>query len=115
MAKDAEVIDAMATWAYFDRAIRDALLAGDRPRFHQIINANFDLRARLYDVGDGNRDMIAVARETGASAKFAGSGGAIVGTYRDAEMLKRSKKPSLRRISASSSPSSRRRSIVKGR
>jgi glucuronokinase len=30
--------------------------------------------------------MIRTAREAGASANFAGSGGAIVGTYRDARM-----------------------------
>ena len=31
--------------------------------------------------------MIEVARRTGASAKFAGSGGAIVGAYRDESMF----------------------------
>ena len=31
--------------------------------------------------------MIEVARRTGASAKFAGSGGAIVGTYADEAMF----------------------------
>jgi len=31
--------------------------------------------------------MIRVARQCGASAKFAGSGGAIVGTYEDQKML----------------------------
>ncbi len=87
LARDAEVIDAMTTWADLTVQFRDALLAGDHAAIHKIINSNFDLRASLYDVGDGNRDMIETARRTGASAKFAGSGGAIVGTYRDAEML----------------------------
>jgi glucuronokinase len=32
--------------------------------------------------------MIETARRTGASAKFAGSGGAIIGTYADAAMLR---------------------------
>jgi glucuronokinase len=31
--------------------------------------------------------MVEVARACGATSKFAGSGGAIVGTYRDAAML----------------------------
>ena len=30
-----------------------------------------------------NRNMVMTARSAGASAKFAGSGGAIVGTYED--------------------------------
>ena len=34
-------------------------------------------------VGSGNIGMTNVARSAGASAKFAGSGGAIVGTYED--------------------------------
>lgn len=33
--------------------------------------------------------MVEAARECGASAKFAGSGGAIVGTYDDEAMLQR--------------------------
>jgi glucuronokinase len=33
--------------------------------------------------------MVEAARSAGASAKFAGSGGAIVGTYADAAMLTR--------------------------
>ena len=40
--------------------------------------------------------MVRTAREAGASAKFTGSGGAIVGTYEDEEMfmdLKRRMEP----------------------
>jgi glucuronokinase len=54
-----------------------------------LIDANFDLRAKLYDVGDGNRQMVATARSAGATSKFAGSGGAVVGTYRDDEMYEK--------------------------
>ena len=35
--------------------------------------------------------MVMTARKCGASAKFAGSGGAIVGTYEDAAQLERLK------------------------
>ena len=48
---------------------------------HRLMNANFDKRASLYNVGDGNRELVATARSVGASANFAGSGGAIVGIY----------------------------------
>ena len=53
------------------------------------MDANFDKRAGLYNVGDGNRDMVATARRTGASANFAGSGGAIVGFFEDEAMFRR--------------------------
>ena len=35
-----------------------------------------------------NREMVETARSTGASAKFAGSGGAIIGTYEDEGVFK---------------------------
>ena len=38
---------------------------------------------RIFNVAPANRNMVMTARSTGASAKFAGSGGAIVGTYED--------------------------------
>ena len=76
---DADVIAAMDYWADLTVQFRQALLAGDRAALPQIINANFDKRAELYDVGDGNRQMVQTARSVGASANFAGSGGAITG------------------------------------
>ena len=51
-----------------------------------MINANFDLRHRIFNVAEENVRMVEQARRTGASAKFAGSGGAIVGTYEDQAM-----------------------------
>ncbi len=84
-----DVLAAIEFWAGLTEEFRRALEAGDRTSMHKAINANFDKRASLYDVGDGNRDMIRTARETGASAKFAGSGGAIVGIYDDEAMFDR--------------------------
>ena len=49
----------------------------------ELVNANFDLRDRIFNVAEENRRMVMTARSVGASAKFAGSGGAIVGTYED--------------------------------
>jgi glucuronokinase len=39
------------------------------------------------NVSESNREMVRVARACGASAKFTGSGGSIIGTYHDDEML----------------------------
>jgi len=47
------------------------------------MNANFDLRDRIFDVAEANRRMVHTARKVGCSAKFAGPGGTIVGTYDD--------------------------------
>ena len=86
---DPEVIDAMKTWASFAARGRQALVDGDRAALHELIDANFDLRARLYQLDRGNLEMIRLARSTGASANFAGSGGAIVGLYEGEEMFTR--------------------------
>ncbi len=83
---DPEVVSAMKTWATYAAEGREAILTGDRARLHQLINANFDLRAKLYQLDAGNLEMIQLARSTGASANFAGSGGAIVGLYEGEEM-----------------------------
>jgi glucuronokinase len=89
---DADVVGAMKFWAGLAVDFRAAMLAGDVPAMHRLINANFDKRASLYNVGDGNRDMVETARRAGASAKFAGSGGAIMGIYDDEEMFTRLEK-----------------------
>jgi glucuronokinase len=88
-AGEKEVVDAMTYWADLTVAFRDAMLKGDRAAMCQLMDANFDKRASLYDVGDGNRDMVATARSAGASANFAGSGGAIVGIYEGEEQFKK--------------------------
>jgi glucuronokinase len=83
---DPEVLRAITRWAELTELFRRELEAGGDDlisRLSSLINENFDLRASLYDVGDGNRDLVATARRHGASAKFAGSGGAIVGLLPD--------------------------------
>ena len=86
-AGDPEVIGAMHTWASYAEQGRDALLKRDYATLNRLIDANFDLRAKLYQISDGNLEMIRAARAAGASASFAGSGGAIVGSYRDDSMF----------------------------
>ncbi len=81
------VVQAMETWANLTLEFREAMENQDLAAMNRVINANFDLRASLYDVGDGNRDLIETARRAGASAKFAGSGGAIVGIFADDQVF----------------------------
>ena len=82
-AGEPEVVEAMRTWASYAERGRQALVEGDQQTLHRLVDANFDLRAKLYRIAHGNLEMIEAARGTGACANFAGSGGAIAGCYRD--------------------------------
>ena len=53
------------------------------------MDRDFDLRRSVYDLPPEQVRMIAIAREQGAHAKFAGSGGAAIGTCEDASHLER--------------------------
>jgi glucuronokinase len=86
---DSEVVEAMKTWAGYAAEGRECLLRRDYQRLGELIDANFDLRARIYQIDRGNLEMVHAARKAGASANFAGSGGAIVGTYTDDAMFAR--------------------------
>jgi len=87
--KKPDILAAMSEFADIAQQGRDALLAGKTARLPVLINANFDLRDRIFNVAAANRNMVMTARTAGASAKFAGSGGAIVGTYEDDEQYAR--------------------------
>ena len=83
---DPEVHAAMAEFARLAEECRAALEARDADRVAELMNANFDLRRSLYGdeaLGLANIRMVELARSVGASAKFSGSGGAIVGIYED--------------------------------
>ena len=59
----------------------------EHSKLAELINTNFDLRSKIMNISDENMEMVQVARKCGASAKFAGSGGSIIGTYVNDEML----------------------------
>ena len=87
--KSPNVLSAMSEFADIAQKGRDALIAGRKEMLSSLIDANFDLRDSIFNVSEENRRMITVARSVGASAKFAGSGGAIVGTYEDDAQFER--------------------------
>ncbi|MGN0833684.1 MAG: mevalonate kinase [Kiritimatiellia bacterium] len=96
-AQNADVLAAMSEFADIAQQGRDLLVAAQagkaladwQTRFAALVDANFDLRDRIFHVAEENRRMVLTARRSGASAKFAGSGGAIVGTYADEEQYRR--------------------------
>lgn len=84
-AGEPAVLEAMRQWADIAQQGRDALDARDWSRFSELIDANLNLRARIYRISHANAEMVEMARMIGTTAKFAGSGGTIIGTYRDDE------------------------------
>jgi glucuronokinase len=77
------VVSAMLRFASLAAQGREALRAGDAPWLGRLIDENFDLRRSIYTLPAWQIEMVDVARRAGATAKFAGSGGAIVGSYPD--------------------------------
>lgn len=88
-AWDPQVVGAMREWADLTVKARQCLEAREPEKLAALMNRNFDLRASLYMLSDGNIRMVEAARSVGASAKFSGSGGAIVGTFKDDAMFER--------------------------
>jgi glucuronokinase len=82
-----KVVNAMRRFAELAEQGRTALLSGDMERLSALINENFDTRRSIYNLPAWQVQMVETARQCGASAKFAGSGGAIVGAYRDEAMF----------------------------
>ncbi len=76
---DAKVLAAMEKFAALTDEFRQALLAGDWETLGRLMNANFDLRESICQIAERHRQMVYTARKVGVPAKFAGSGGAIVG------------------------------------
>ena len=82
-----EVLAAMQEWAGLAEAGKAAIAARDWERLDQLMNRNFDLRRAVCPLNPRHVAMVEAARSAGCSAKFSGSGGAIVGTYRTAADL----------------------------
>src|SRR5208283_2674088 len=59
---------------------RDLLKLGRGNEIGLLMNENYDIRTSLVKLNPYHAVMVERARKTGAYAKFAGSGGTIVGT-----------------------------------
>ena len=66
---------------------KQALINGDHKTLNQLIDHNFDLRCKIMNISESNMEFIRIARASGVSAKFSGSGGAIIGMYPDDDKL----------------------------
>ncbi len=83
-----KVLAAMEEWAMLTRDVRTAFERRDFTAIPTLLDRNFDLRCEVCPdaISEKNRRMVEMARSAGASAKFTGSGGAIIGTY-DNELM----------------------------
>ena len=86
------VIDAMNKTASLAGQARECLLNRDQEELGRLMNQNFDARQTIYNLNPKHIRMVELARELGASANFAGSGGSIIGAYKDEAMFERLKK-----------------------
>jgi glucuronokinase len=82
------VVDTLREIAQVAEDGRAALQNNDIGQFAKLIDKNFDLRAQIFGISESNRELVTVARKCGASAKFTGSGGSIIGTYDSDEILR---------------------------
>lgn len=87
------VLDAIKEWASLTEKMKVALETKNYDAIPALIDRNFDLRCEVCSgsISAKNKQMVEIARSNGASAKFTGSGGAIIGTYFDEAMYRRLK------------------------
>jgi len=82
------VTSAVRYWVRLTDNLKKCLLKGQKESVGDLLNSNFDRRRKIYSISPENMQMVEEARLAGASAKFTGSGGAIVGTYKNERMFK---------------------------
>lgn len=78
---DPLVHHAMEDLAALTDSFYKALREGATDKLPKMIDRNFDIRASICSISRDNMHMVQTARSVGVSAKFTGSGGAIIGTY----------------------------------
>jgi glucuronokinase len=82
---DPKVVRTMSEIASLADIARAWLETGNWDKLAEVVNRNFDLRRRIYPIREEDERMVQTARRAGASCKFCGSGGAVVGTFNGAD------------------------------
>lgn len=91
MRGDPEVLKAIDEWISLTEEMVEALKRRDWKWAGRLIDRNFDIRRRVMSLHPKHVQMVETARSVGLTAKFTGSGGAIVGTYEDESQLDRAR------------------------
>lgn len=89
LARDPDVLAGLQELAQLAERGRDAIQSGNTALLSELMNRNFDIRRRICRLRPDHVEMVLRARHVGASAKYCGSGGAIVGIYDGPDMLAR--------------------------
>lgn len=89
---DEKVVSTMGQIASLADTARGLMEARRYDELAAVVNRNFDLRAEIFEIRQADMEMIRTARGSGASCSFCGSGGAVVGTFKDEQMLGRLRK-----------------------
>jgi glucuronokinase len=84
---DETVVNAMIHFAQLAAFGREALLSRDIDQLGVLMDENFNTRRSIYRLPEWQIEMVELARSCGASAKFTGSGGAIIGIYHGEAMF----------------------------
>ncbi len=87
IAGDKNVTEAIRRWAQLTVEFKEFLERKNYSKIGDLINENFDIRKNVMNISQKNIEMVDLARSVGAAAKFTGSGGAIIGTYKDEAMF----------------------------
>jgi glucuronokinase len=88
LAGDKEIIGVMARFAEVAREGRSALDAGRAiERWPSLLREAFRLRSQIWSITDRDRVLVGIGETLGSGVAFAGSGGSVVGTVANAEVL----------------------------
>lgn len=88
---DEDVVRAMTRFGEISLEFRKALSEGNYESVHRLMDDNFNLRRSIMNISRENLAMVEAARSAGASAKFTGSGGAIIGSCPNEKTLEKLK------------------------
>ncbi len=86
---DPMVIEVMQQFVKLTDDFITALRTKNIKAAKQCINDNFDLRRSICAIASKQENLVELIRLSGASAKFTGSGGAVIGMYESEEELSR--------------------------
>lgn len=86
---DKFVIDTLTQIACLAEQGKQVIKNKEYDKLSELMDENFDLRNKIMNISDSNLELVNTARSCGASAKFTGSGGSIIGIYKNNEILTR--------------------------
>ncbi|MBI4585376.1 MAG: GHMP kinase [Planctomycetes bacterium] len=88
-AGDPEILKVMETFAGLAERGRECFLKKDYRALAELMDLNFDTRARIGKLDPRNVEMVRLARRLGVCANYAGSGGAVVGICEDDALFRK--------------------------